>query len=114
MARKKSPVVTAPSEGSFVTGLTIGMFIGALGFYIYNTKGGSSLKTALQREWDVIKTDLHKEGIIDSPDLSVLDIVRQHLGAITRTLDELSAVSKQGIRSKSAPPSNQKKFLGIK
>lgn len=46
--------------GSFLSGLTLGLFAGAASYYLLGTKDGQKLRDRLKNEWDEAKGNLPK------------------------------------------------------
>jgi gas vesicle protein len=63
------------SEGSFLTGFTVGLFAGAAGYYLFATEEGKKLRTNLVKEWDAAQAELAKQGI--KPQASLREFFRE-------------------------------------
>lgn len=49
-------------QGSFIGGFTIGMFAGALGYFLFATNKGKKIKTELVKEWTAARTHMPDRG----------------------------------------------------
>jgi len=69
--------VSHPTQGSFINGFTIGLFAGAVGFFLFGTDKGGKVRQTISKEWDSAKEHLAKEGVIPSAKVSIRDVVSQ-------------------------------------
>ena len=49
-------------QGSFLAGLLVGLFAGALGYFLFGTQKGGEVRNRLKTEWQVAQQDLMAEG----------------------------------------------------
>ena len=63
---------TQSDDGSsFVTGFTIGLFVGAAGYYLFATDKGAKLRKELVADWEEAKIHLVEEGVIENNHISL-------------------------------------------
>jgi hypothetical protein len=60
---------------SFSIGFSLGLLSGVVGYYLYGTKEGKSLRIKLASEWEKSKDYLAKSGIIDPKTQSLTDFL---------------------------------------
>lgn len=68
---------SSSSQGSFLNGFTVGIFAGAVGFFLFGTDKGGKVRQTVVKEWDQAKVHLAKEGVIPSAEVSIRDIFKQ-------------------------------------
>lgn len=108
----------ADNQGSFVTGLTIGMFAGAAGYFLFGTNKGKALRQELEKEWASAQADLQSRSsqtsVVESlsPSLkqvfnSIIELVRQQQA----DGDVVAESLKRKTKVKAQKPSS--KFKGV-
>lgn len=90
---------TSSDQGSFLTGLTVGMLAGAAGFFLFGTKDGSKIRKDLSKEWESAKLHLFTQGKVDNPHLTLKDVVSQFIASMAP--DEVKSTRSSTARSKS-------------
>lgn len=99
---------TQNDQGSFAAGLAVGAVMGVLGYLMYGTSRGKELKSNFQKEFEKIRSTLYEEGVIESPDASIIEIVASVQQNIQTIIDGMPK-QKRTYAKKS-----QKKFKGVK
>jgi hypothetical protein len=116
MATKKQTKIEPAHNGSFLTGLTVGLFAGAFGYYLFNTARGEKMRASLAAEWDEIRKKLYAEGLIPSADLSLNEVLSEHLSTLSAWFGRMAEVESDGAspKKKSPAPQQPEKFTGVK
>ncbi len=60
---------------SFVTGFTVGLFVGAAGYYLFATDKGAKLRKQLVADWEGAKEQLIADGVIENDRLSLREFL---------------------------------------
>lgn len=60
---------------SFAAGFAVGAVAGIIGYLVYGTSRGEDLKKNFQKELDRIRGLLYQEGVIDSQEASLMEII---------------------------------------
>ncbi len=111
------------SNGAFVTGFTVGLFAGAAGYFLFGTKQGSEMRKRMVEDWDNAKYRLAEEGIIEDPNESLGDFLRDlahtafsHPESVARNIgQEIVAEGKKLAKTSTVTPrkkDNSKRFKG--
>jgi gas vesicle protein len=111
MATKKQIKVEAAYSGQFFTGLTVGLFVGAFGYYLFNTKNGSQVRSTLAKEWEGIRKKLYDEGLIPSADLTLSEVVSEHLSTLSEWFGKIAELEQKS--AKKPPQSKPDRFKGL-
>ncbi len=115
------------SDGNvFVTGFTVGLFVGAAGYYLFATEKGSKLRKQLVHEWEHAKVDLVQEGVIQNPKISLREFIQEMLrkafpdvskstarNISNLVVEEADVLRKKAATSAKAKKDNAKKFKGV-
>jgi gas vesicle protein len=64
----------ASKATSFLTGFSVGLFVGAAGYYLYATDRGKKLREHVSDEWKTAKVELAKGGVIRDSDISMREL----------------------------------------
>lgn len=93
------------SGGAFLSGLTVGLFAGAAGYFLFGTERGAKLRKDLEAEWMKAQSQLYQEGLIDNPEVSLRDFLRTMVEKmakndhpLTGLVTELSTSRKTRVR----------------
>lgn len=114
MATKKQAKVETAQNGSFLTGVTVGLFAGAFGYYLFNTKKGSEMRSSLTQEWESIRKKMYDEGLIPSPDLTLSEVVSGHLSTLAQWFEKMADLEKKNIQKKQQSSATKPdKFKGV-
>lgn len=109
-------------EGSFLTGFSLGIFAGAMGFFLFGTNDGKKIRHDLNQEWEKAKVKLAEDGIIANPDQNLRDVIHDYVAKIwgEKKADEIipPSLSEKHVKPKSKSKSSEskkttKKFKGI-
>lgn len=65
----------AAEPGSFATGFALGAVVGVVGYLAYGTNKGKDIKAKLRDEFDRVQELLYEEGVTESPDASIMEII---------------------------------------
>lgn len=96
-------------QGSFLTGITIGMIAGAAGYFLFGTKDGKKIRKDLTKEWEGAKLHLLTQGKIDNPQLSLKDVIAEFINSMAP--DDPKAQKAAASKTKVAPKQkSSKKF----
>jgi len=115
------------SDGnSFVTGFTVGLFIGAAGYYLFATEKGSKLRKQLVNEWEHAKVDLVNDGVIANPKITLREFIQDMLhkafpdvskstarNISNLVVEEADTLRKKAVNDSKAKKGNAKKFKGV-
>ncbi len=81
-------------QGSFLTGLVLGMCMGATGYFLFGTDKGHDVRTKLLEEWEDAKERLASEGTIAHKQVSLRefasDLVERATGVSMRIAQSLT------------------------
>lgn len=99
-------------QGSFIGGLTIGMFAGALGYFLFATDKGKKLKKELAKEWDQARATLPDKGEGLTSYVSLKDLFSQIKQRIEESVEEAESKLASQPRKK-AGPKKTTKFKGV-
>lgn len=89
------------SQGSFLNGFTVGIFAGAVGYFLFGTDKGGKVRQTIGKEWDQAKVHLAQEGVIPSSTASIRDIFKQVIGMFVAQDDlQTSSSNKSGKTTK--------------
>jgi gas vesicle protein len=58
----------------FLTGFSVGLFVGAAGYYLYATERGKKLREHVADEWKTAKVELAKGGVIHDANVSMREL----------------------------------------
>ncbi|CAN5272774.1 hypothetical protein BH10PAT2_BH10PAT2_0020 [soil metagenome] len=115
------------SDGtSFVTGFTVGLFVGAAGYYLFATEKGAKLRKQLVNEWDSAKVDLVEQGVIENPKVTLREFIQDMLhnafpdvskstarNISNLVIEEADVLRKTATDSAKAKKGSAKKFKGV-
>lgn len=62
-------------QGSFLTGFSLGLFAGAVGYFLFGTDKGKSFREDISQEWDEAKEKMVQEGVIENKDANLRDVI---------------------------------------
>jgi gas vesicle protein len=95
-------------QGSFLTGFTLGIFAGAVGYYLFATDKGKKLRTQLNQEWQEARTQV-------GPEVFPYSSLRDVFESLAHKLQiELPARKEKASPRKAKSPSTAKsKFKGV-
>jgi gas vesicle protein len=102
-------------QGSFLTGFSLGLFAGAIGYFLFGTDNGKKVRTDLNKEWNEAKEKLAEEGIIEDPHTSFRDMVSAFFNkilSVSPTTSGKKPVTKKKEILPKATKSSTKKFKG--
>jgi len=99
-------------QGSFIGGLTIGMFAGALGYFLFATDKGKKLKKDLAKEWEQAQAALPDRGEGFTSYASLKDLFGQIKQRIEASVDEAESKSSPQPRKKNLTKKTTK-FKGV-
>lgn len=89
-------------SGSFVGGFTVGLFAGALGYFLFGTKRGGQVRSQLVSEWDKAKDQLVDQGVLESKDISLGELLKDFFGSVfnsvAQSMPSADSVSKSSSR----------------
>jgi gas vesicle protein len=97
----------ADDQGSFLTGFTLGIFAGAIGYYFFGTQKGKRMRTELSHEWQQARQQI-------GPDKFPHTSLRDFFTAIVKSI-QTESISKKtsSLTKKTAKNSGLKsKFKG--
>jgi hypothetical protein len=57
-AKKLANDFSDSHQGSFVNGFTVGLFAGALGYFLFGTNKGSKIRSTLVQEWESAQKEI--------------------------------------------------------
>jgi gas vesicle protein len=112
MATKKQSKVVEQPNHSFLTGLSVGLFAGAIGFYLFQTKRGSALRETLQDEWKRARKELYDQGVIDNPEMPFKELVSGYLNELAAWFEE-GAERLESTGKKRSTTQKSDKFSGV-
>jgi gas vesicle protein len=96
------------NAGSFFTGLTVGLFAGAAGYFLLNTKDGKKTLKKIKAEWDTAQDYLQEEGLADKGQ-SLKSMVYEWFD-----LEESQPKTKSSKKKATTKtPKKKKKFKGV-
>lgn len=95
-------------QGSFLTGLTMGMVAGAAGYFLFGTKDGKKIRHKLGKEWDTAKLHLLTQGTIDNPQLTLRDVVKEFIDAMAPDSEKTARTAAN--KAKNPAKKSSKKF----
>lgn len=55
-------IETKEDKGNFLVGLTLGLFAGAAGYFLFGTENGKKIQQKLSQEWAEAKKELEARG----------------------------------------------------
>ncbi len=73
----------SPEQGSFVTGVVLGVCVGATGYFLFGTPRGQDIRTRLVTEWDEAKDRLVKEGVVPHPQVTLRGFIHDLIAQAT-------------------------------
>ncbi len=95
-------------SGSFLTGFTIGLFAGAAGYFLFGTDRGGKVRSELMEEWENAKEHLMQKGVLDNPQASIRDLIKdtveevvRKVGLVENSVNRASSTSKSKVKAKS-------------
>jgi len=112
---------------TFASGFSLGMFLGAAGYFMFKTDDGNKLKMKLEGEWDVARVYLAKSGLIPDANMSLKDLgdflLEQGEKSVAMQINSVSkpkpskkttkkTVKKTAPKKKTTTPA-KKKFKGV-
>jgi len=102
-----------PDQGNFLTGFTFGLFAGALGYFLFGTPKGETMRAQIAEEWEQAKDELAQSGTLES-NHSLREVISSMFAKIAANIDEVNQASaakshKQLHREKK----ETKKFKGV-
>ncbi len=112
MATKKQTKIVPTENGPFLTGLSIGLFAGAFGYYLFNTSRGEQMRESLSTEWQSIRKKMYEEGLIPSPDLSLSEVLSDHLSTLSAWFGKIAELEQKETK-KSASQTKSDRFKGV-
>lgn len=83
------------SPGSFASGFTLGMLVGAVGYYLFATDRGIKLRKTLLKEWEGAKEELAQKGTISDTNVTF----REFVGELLNKFSSMSPAAQNLIRS---------------
>ncbi len=108
------------SHGSFLNGFTIGLFAGAMGYFLFATDKGQKVRKQLNTEWEKARKELEDSGKIEKGKGTIKDILAELADKTSRFLSEtktknnkLKIKNSKSKKTKArSSPSRTKKFKG--
>lgn len=102
------------SHGSFLNGFTIGLFAGAMGYFLFATDKGQKVRKQLNTEWEKAKKELEDSGKIEKGKGTLRDFFGEIAENFQSKVLEKPKKSRQKAesRSKKKVVSQKKKFKG--
>lgn len=113
-------------SGSFTTGFTLGIFAGALGYFLFGTKDGNSMRQKIAREWEQAKEKLIEEDGLETSVVTLRDLALNAKKHVLDVLDGMAseqraprasarrdATSKEDVKSAKSPRKKKQLFKGV-
>lgn len=94
--------------GSFASGFALGAVVGVVGYLVYGTSRGKDIRAKLQDEFERVQALLYEEGVTDSPEASLMEVIAAVQEQAQAIMDGMP--QKKRSYSKKKP----KKFSGTK
>ncbi len=114
MAAKKQVKSEQLGGSSFLTGLTVGLFAGAFGYYLFNTKNGEKMRTSLATEWDEIRKKMYAEGLLPSATISLSEVLSDHLSTLSEWFGKIAEIEQTANKKKNTSTDQPERFKGVK
>lgn len=102
MSQSHHPYEVDNSGGSFLSGFTIGLFAGAAGYFLFGTERGAQVRKQLEAEWRAAQSKMYAEGVIDHPNISLRDMLKNFVHKVassdhplTDMVDQFASQSQQ-------------------
>lgn len=105
----------ADNQGSFVTGLSLGLFAGAASFFLLLTPEGKKLRRRLEEEWQAAQA----AGAVKLPSETPNTVsVRSLFGSLRQAIAEAAATAEpatSNVKKSKKPPSKHRlpRFKGV-
>ena len=93
-------------QGSFLNGFTLGIFAGAVGYFLFGTNKGKSFRNDISKEWESAKGKLAEDGIIDSKEATLREVINDFVTKVlgSKRAEELVPTAKtQKEKSQKSP-----------
>src|SRR5690606_30526733 len=89
-------------QGSFIGGLTVGLFAGAVGYFLFGTDKGRQLKKHLAKEWEQARANMPDRGEGLTNFSSLRDVLLHIKQQIDETVNEAEAKADRQPKRKAA------------
>ncbi len=100
-------------QGSFVGGFTLGMFAGAVGYFLFATEKGRKIKKDLAQEWEVARKTLPDRGEGLASFATIRDLLMHVKQRIDENVNETVRKAEPQAKKKHQPRKTTK-FKGVK
>lgn len=103
-------------QGSFLTGFSLGLFAGAIGFFLFASDDGKKYRQLINQEWEQAKDKLAEKGLIKSKNISLRSLVAHFLPQIESTSKKNKPLAKAKAlpaQRKSTSTKTKLKFKGV-
>lgn len=112
-------------QGSFINGFSLGIFAGAVGYFLFGTDKGKSFREDVSKEWDLAKDKLVEEGLIENKDATLREVINdfvsrvlgenkaQELIPTSKTKKAEKAKNKKTKAKSKKTSKSKKKFKGV-
>jgi gas vesicle protein len=102
-------------HGSFSSGLLVGFLVGAVGYFLTQTKEGKEIRDKFTGHWHDLRNNLIQEGKLKEEEKDIADYILAIRKKISEFLGETfdSQSSKKSTKKKSSKPRRKKLFKGI-
>jgi gas vesicle protein len=107
---------TNSEQGSFASGIIVGVLAGAVGYFVSQTKEGKEMHNKFSNHWEDLKNTLIKEGKLKESNAQVADYIKAARNKISGFLGEHlveNPANKKTTKKKTTKPRKKKIFKGL-
>ncbi len=95
-------------ENSYASGFAVGVAAGVIGYLVFGTEKGEHLRTNFKQKLDEAKARLYEQGLIESPDISLSELI-----VVLQTQAQVLIDGMPQKKGSAKPRKKSKKFKGV-
>ncbi|MFZ1721281.1 MAG: YtxH domain-containing protein [Microgenomates group bacterium] len=90
---------SSSDSGSFVTGFTIGLFAGAVGYYLFASKKGTTLLKKVTSEWEKAQKQFPEEITETLSNVNIRSLITNAVDSISKVFESATQSVNESITS---------------
>lgn len=100
-------------QGSFSSGIIVGVLAGAVGYFLSQTKEGKEMRNKFSNHWHELRNNLIQEGKLSETESEITDYIKAARNKISEYIGDCSSDTIKKRTTKKKTKAKKKIFKGL-